>query len=205
MNLTLLALDRPTPDFAAVFTRNAFPGAPIIVGRQRLGEPTLGAVVVNNKVSNVCAPDGVAAAERVCAAVAGGLGLEARQVLPSSTGVIGWRLPVEAMVAALPGALSTLARGSVLPAAQGIMTTDLYPKVRRAQVGGGSIVGFAKGAGMVEPNMATMLVYLLTDLVVPREALRAALRRAVNRSFNLITVDSDTSTSDTVVALSSGA
>jgi glutamate N-acetyltransferase/amino-acid N-acetyltransferase len=205
MNLTLIALDRPTPDFAAVFTRNAFPGAPIIVGRQRLGEPTLGALVVNNKISNVCAPDGVAAAERVCAAVAGGLGLEPRQVLPSSTGVIGWRLPVEAMLAAVPAAVATLAPGSALPAAQGIMTTDLYPKVRRAQVGAGSIVGFAKGAGMVEPNMATMLVYLLTDLAVPRESLRGALRRAVNRSFNLITVDSDTSTSDTVLALSSGA
>jgi glutamate N-acetyltransferase / amino-acid N-acetyltransferase len=204
MTLTLLALDRPTSDFAAVFTRNAFPGAPILIGRQRLGEADLGAVVVNNKISNVCAPDGVAAAERICAAVAAGLQLEARQVLPSSTGVIGWRLPVEAMLGAVPQAVSALAGGSALPAAQGIMTTDLYPKLRRASVGGGSIVGFAKGAGMIEPNMATMLVYLLTDLAVPREALRAALRRAVNRSFNLISIDTDTSTSDTVLALSSG-
>jgi glutamate N-acetyltransferase/amino-acid N-acetyltransferase len=204
MTLTLVALDRPTPDFAAVFTRNAFPGAPVLIGRQRLGEPSLGAVVVNNKVSNVCAPDGVAIAERICAGVAAGLELEPRQVLPSSTGVIGWRLPVEAMLGAVPAAVAALDRGSVLPAAQGIMTTDLYPKVRRAAVGAGSVVGFAKGAGMVEPNMATMLVYLLTDLAVPRDSLRAALRRAVNRSFNLITVDSDTSTSDTVLALSSG-
>jgi glutamate N-acetyltransferase/amino-acid N-acetyltransferase len=205
MSLTLVSLDRPTPDFAAVFTRNAFPGAPIIVGRQRLGEPRLGAVVVNNKVSNVCAPEGVAAAERVCGAVAEGLRLEPRQVLPSSTGVIGWRLPVEAMLGAVPAAISALAPGSVLPAAEAILTTDLYPKIRRAALAGGSIVGFAKGAGMVEPNMATMLVYLLTDLAVPRESLRGALRRAVNRSFNLISVDSDTSTSDTVLALSSGA
>jgi glutamate N-acetyltransferase / amino-acid N-acetyltransferase len=204
MTLTLLALDRPTPDFAAVFTRNAFPGAPIVIGRQRLAQPTLGAVVVNNKISNVCAPDGVPAAERICAAVADGLRLDPTQVLPSSTGVIGWRLPVEAMLGAVPQAIAALAGGSALPAAQGIMTTDLYPKLRRATAGEGSIVGFAKGAGMVEPNMATMLVYLLTDLQVPREALRAALRRAVNRSFNLITVDSDTSTSDTVLALSSG-
>jgi len=204
MTLTLVALDRPTPDFAAVFTRNAFPGAPIVIGRQRLAQPALGAVVVNNKISNVCAPDGVAAAERICAAVAAGLGLEAHQVLPSSTGVIGWRLPVEAMTDAVPRAIAALAGGSALPAAQGIVTTDLYPKVRCATVGGGTVLGFAKGAGMVEPNMATMLVYLLTDLQVPREALRAALRRAVNRSFNLITVDSDTSTSDTVLALSSG-
>jgi glutamate N-acetyltransferase/amino-acid N-acetyltransferase len=205
MTLTLIALERPTADFAAVFTRNAFPGAPIIVGRQRLLEPTLGAVVVNNKISNVCAPDGVAAAERICAAVAAGLRLQPGQVLPSSTGVIGWRLPVEPMLEAVPQAIAALAGGSALPAAQGIVTTDLYPKLRRATLGGGSIVGFAKGAGMIEPNMATMLVYLLTDLAVPRETLRGALRRAVNRSFNLITVDSDTSTSDTVLALSSGA
>jgi glutamate N-acetyltransferase/amino-acid N-acetyltransferase len=204
MTLTLVALDRPTPDFAAVFTRNALPGAPILIGRERLAEPALGAVVINNKISNVCAPGGVASAERICAAVAEGLRLEPRQVLPSSTGVIGWRLPVDPMLAAIPAAIATLAAGSVMPAAQGIMTTDLYPKVRRAVVGGGSIVGFAKGAGMIEPNMATMLVYLLTDLVVPREVLRGALRRAVNRSFNLISIDTDTSTSDTVLALSSG-
>lgn len=204
MTLTLIALDRPTPDFAAVFTRNAFPGAPVLIGRQRLAEASLGAVIINNKISNVCAPDGVAAAERVCAAVGERLQLAPAQVLPSSTGVIGWRLPVEPMLAAVPAAAAALAGGSVLPAAQGIVTTDLYPKVRRAAVGAGSVVGIAKGAGMVEPNMATMLVYLLTDVTVPREALRAALRRAVNRSFNLISVDTDTSTSDTVLALSTG-
>jgi glutamate N-acetyltransferase/amino-acid N-acetyltransferase len=204
MTLTVIALDRPTPDFAAVFTRNALPGAPVLIGRQRLAEPTLGAVLVNNKVSNVGAPGGVETAERLCAAVAGPLGLTARLVLPSSTGVIGWTLPVEAMLAALPAAAAALAPGSVLPAAEGIMTTDLYPKVRRVTVGAGSVVGIAKGAGMIEPNMATMLVYLLTDLAVPREALRGALRRAVNRSFNLISIDSDTSTSDTVAAFASG-
>jgi hypothetical protein len=96
MNLTLIALDKPTPDFAAVFTRNAFPGAPVIIGRRRLDEPTLGAIVVNNKISNVCAPDGVATAERLCAGVAGALGMAPGQVLPSSTGVIGWRIPIEA-------------------------------------------------------------------------------------------------------------
>jgi glutamate N-acetyltransferase/amino-acid N-acetyltransferase len=93
---------------------------------------------------------------------------------------------------------------TVLPAAQAIMTTDLYPKVRRADLGEGTIVGFAKGAGMVEPNLATMLVYLLTDLRVSREELRAALAEAVEASFNRISIDSDTSTSDTVVLLSSG-
>jgi len=204
MTLTLIALDRPTPDFAALFTKNAMPGAPVLIGRQRLAAPALGAVIVNNKISNVCAPGGVAASERICAETARLLGLEAAQVLPSSTGVIGWGLPVEAMSAALPAAAAALAGGSVLPAAEGIVTTDLYPKVRRATVGAGSIVGIAKGAGMVEPNLATMLVYLLTDLAVPRAELRALLAQAVDPSFNAISVDSDTSTSDTVALISSG-
>lgn len=204
MTLTLIALDQPTPDFAALFTKNAMPGAPVLIGRQRLASPALGAVIVNNKISNVCAPGGVAASERICAETARLLGLEATQVLPSSTGVIGWGLPVDAMSAALPAAVATLAGGSVLPAAEGIVTTDLYPKVRRAAVGAGSIVGIAKGAGMVEPNLATMLVYILTDLAVPRAELRTLLAQAINTSFNAISVDSDTSTSDTVALISSG-
>ncbi len=204
MTLTLLALDAPTPDFAVVFTRNALPGAPVVIGRRRLAEPTLGAILVNNKVSNVCAPDGVAASEQICAATARLLGLEAGQVLPSSTGVIGWGLPVEAMLGALPRAVGALAGGSILPAAEGIVTTDLYPKIRSAELGGGRLVGIAKGAGMIEPNLATMLVYVLTDLAVPRAALRAMLDRAVDATFNTISVDSDTSTSDTVALVSSG-
>ena len=204
MTLTLIALDQPTPAFAAMFTRNALPGAPIIVGRQRLHEPTLGAVIVNNKVSNVCAPDGVAASEKICARLANLLNLTPGQILPSSTGVIGWGLPVDAIMDALPQTSATLTNESILPAAEGIVTTDLYPKIRRANVGAGSIVGIAKGAGMIEPNMATMLVYVLTDLNVPRAELRAALQRAVETSFNTISVDSDTSTSDTVALISSG-
>jgi glutamate N-acetyltransferase/amino-acid N-acetyltransferase len=204
MSVTLVALERPTTSFAAKFTRNAFPGAPVIVGRRRLGAASLGAIVVNNKVSNVCAPGGVEAAERICAEAARALGIAAEQVLPSSTGVIGWRLPVDAMIEALPRAAAALQGRSAVPAAEAIMTTDLYPKIRRAEVGEGSIVGIAKGAGMIEPNLATMLVYLLTDLDVPRDALRAALDDAVEPSFNAITVDSDTSTSDTVLLVSSG-
>jgi glutamate N-acetyltransferase/amino-acid N-acetyltransferase len=203
MKLALLALDRPTDAFAAKFTRNAFPGAPVIVGRRRLAGPRLAAIVVNNKVSNVCAPGGVEAAERVCAEAARLLGVAPDEVLPSSTGVIGWRLPVDAMLPALPGAVAALQARSVLPAADAIRTTDLYAKVRRAAVGGGSVVGVAKGAGMIEPNLATMLVFLLTDLDVPREALRAALDVAVEASFQNVTVDSDTSTSDTVALVAS--
>lgn len=117
-----------------------------------------------------------------------------------------WKLPADDMVAAVPAAARALQGDSILPAARGIMTTDMYPKVRAAEVpGGGRIVGIAKGAGMIEPNMATMLVYLLTDVAVERPALQAALQRAVGNSFNCISIDSDQSTSDTVVLLSSGA
>ncbi|GDY13085.1 arginine biosynthesis bifunctional protein ArgJ [Planctomycetota bacterium] len=204
MKLTIIACDRPTADFAAVFTRNAFPGAPVLVGKRRIEEPTLGAIVINNKISNVCAPDGVQASERVCAAAAGLLNLDPGQILPCSTGVIGWRLPVDAMVAHLPAALATLQSASVLPAAEGICTTDLFPKVRRAELFGGSIVGIAKGAGMIEPNLATMLVYLLTDLQVPRNRMRPLLRTTADDTFNRMSIDSDTSTSDTVALVSSG-
>ncbi|HUR56771.1 MAG TPA: bifunctional ornithine acetyltransferase/N-acetylglutamate synthase, partial [Opitutaceae bacterium] len=202
MTLTLIALDRPTPDFAAMFTRNAFPGAPVLIGRRRLHEPALGAIVINNKVSNVCAPGGVEASEQICAATANALGFTGNQILPSSTGVIGWTLPVDSIVAALPLAAASLANQSVLPAAEGIVTTDLFPKVRRAAIGNGSIVGIAKGAGMIEPNLATMLVYLLTDVAIERRELRAMLARGVDASFNAISIDSDTSTSDTVALLS---
>ncbi len=204
MTLTLIAPDKPTADFAVMFTNNAFPGAPVIVGRQRLAEPVLGAIIVNNKISNVCAPGGVETAEQVCAETAKLLGLPATAVLPSSTGVIGWTLPAADMIRHLPEAAAALAGGSILPAAEGIVTTDLYPKIRSATVGAGRIVGIAKGAGMIEPNLATMLVYILTDLAVPRDALRAMLSRVTATSFNAISIDSDTSTSDTVALVSSG-
>lgn len=207
MTVNVIALDQPTASFAAMFTRNAFPGAPIIVGRQRLNEPVLGALVINNKISNVCAPGGVETAEKVCLEAAKLLGLPTTSVLPSSTGVIGWQLPADAIVGALPHAVAALQSASILPAATGICTTDLYPKIRRVDglgTGGkGCVVGIAKGAGMIEPNLATMLVYILTDLDIPREALRQALHEAVEPTFNCMSIDSDTSTSDTIVALAS--
>ncbi len=204
MTLTVIALDQPSTDFGAVFTRNAFPGAPIIVGRRRVEGAKLGAILINNKISNVCAPGGVETAESLCASIAAELGCDAVEVLPSSTGVIGWSLPQTAMQAAIPDAVKSLQSASILPAAEGIVTTDLYPKIRSIRVGNGRIVGIAKGAGMIEPNLATMLVYFLTDIKIPRAQLRQALRDAVDTSFNRISIDSDTSTSDTVVALSSG-
>lgn len=205
MNLGLVALDRPTAAFAAVYTRNALAGAPVTIGRRRLAEPQISALIVNNKVANVGAPGGEATAERVCAGVAAALGCASSAVLPASTGVIGWRLPEPEIAAALPGLVGSLDAGSALPLAEAMMTTDLYPKLRRADLAGGSIVAVAKGAGMIEPNLGTMLAFVLTDLAVPRDMLRAMLPRAADRTFNSISVDSDTSTSDMMVALSSGA
>ncbi|GAB5559468.1 MAG: bifunctional glutamate N-acetyltransferase/amino-acid acetyltransferase ArgJ [Synoicihabitans sp.] len=204
MTVSIIALDQPSPDFAAVFTRNAFPGAPVLIGRERLDAPTLGALVINNKISNVCAPEGIAHAEQVCETVAEQLGLDASQVLPSSTGVIGWQIPVSEMQAVVPTITAQLSTDSILPIAEGIMTTDLYPKVRRWTSGSGSIVGIAKGAGMVEPNMATMLVFILTDIAIDRSVLRKMLKEVTDETFNRISIDSDTSTSDTVALVSSG-
>ena len=211
MSLSLVQLDKPSPAFGAMFTRNAFPGSPVHVGRRRLDEPAIQAVLVNNKISNVCpggdgtAP-GVRDCEVVCQAVADELGLPSgAYVFPSSTGVIGWRLPVDQMVAAIPNAVQTLQSESALPAARSIMTTDRYPKVRSATLpGGGRIVGIAKGAGMIEPHLATMLSFVFTDIIVSREELRQILRRSVDVSFNCLSIDSDESTSDTVFAVSSG-
>ena len=139
----------------------------MLVGRSRLTKGTpLQAIIVNNKVSNVCAGGpsgaGVDAAEEVCASIAEELGLESgSMVLPCSTGVIGWALPKKAIVSAVPLAVAARQPVSAFPAAEGIMTTDRYPKLRSVTLsGGGRVVAFAKGAGMIEPHLATMLVYV---------------------------------------------
>jgi glutamate N-acetyltransferase/amino-acid N-acetyltransferase len=203
MNLSLILLDEPTPSFAACFTRNRFAGAPVRIGRNRLGQARLRGVLINNKVANVGAASGVQDARAVLSELGALLGSPERELLAASTGVIGWRLPVAEMRAALPGLAAGLQRRSLLPVARAIMTTDSWPKLRRARVGQGVILGAAKGAGMIEPNLGTLLVFLLTDLDIPRAALREELARAAELSFNRISVDSDQSTSDMVVAFSS--
>jgi glutamate N-acetyltransferase / amino-acid N-acetyltransferase len=204
MNLSLLALDEPTADFGAVFTRNRFPGAPVLIGRDRLAQPRIRGVLVNNKISNVGTPRGREDAETLLGHLGKVLGTGGESFFAASTGIIGWGLPVAEMEAALPALAGGLAGGSILPMARAIMTTDAFPKVRRAAAGGGGIVGIAKGAGMMEPNMATMLCFLCTDCAVPRDRLRGHLSWCVERSLNRISVDSDQSTSDTAVLLSSG-
>jgi glutamate N-acetyltransferase / amino-acid N-acetyltransferase len=165
-------------------------------------------LVINNKVSNVCGGgDGEADAELVCAAVAKELGLEsASVVLPSSTGVIGWRLPAKELAEDVaPRAAQSLQSDSVLNAASAIMTTDRFPKVRSKTLSNGArIVGIAKGAGMIEPNMATMLSYILTDATVPKDRLQSILSSVVDETFNCLSIDGDESTSDSIVCLASG-
>ena len=210
MRLTVLCLEEPSDMAAAVFTQNAFPGAPVRVGRCRFADKAkLQAVVVNNKISNVSPPDsdgGVSASEELCLELAKKLNLPGggESVLPSSTGVIGWRLPVKEMVQALPTE-EMLKGGSAVAAARGIMTTDRYPKLSAKTFDAGAkLVGIAKGAGMIEPNMATMLSFLMTDISFERTELQAMLEECVAASFNAISVDGDESTSDTVVLISSG-
>ena len=201
--------DGPTDNWAAVFTSNKFPGSPIIVGRKRLAEGgPLNALVINNKVSNVCSGgDGVADSELVCEAVAKALDLEggASTVLPSSTGVIGWRLPAKELASdVVPEAVKNLDATSGLDAATAIMTTDRWPKLRSKTLKSGArIVGIAKGAGMIEPNMATMLSYIMTDATIPKAKMQAMLSKVANQSYNSISVDGDESTSDTVVMVGS--
>ncbi len=205
MTLTLIELDQPSDIFSCLFTSNAFPGAPITVGREVSAAGKIRAILVNNKISNVCAPGGVEDCRAIVTALASELGCEPSEVLPSSTGVIGWKLPVATMIDHLPEVREALQAETIFPAAEGIVTTDLYPKVRSRNVGAARIVGIAKGAGMIEPNLATMLVYILTDAAIEKAELDALFREAVSSSFNRITVDSDQSTSDTAVCLSSGA
>lgn len=157
MNLTIIMTDKPTDSFAAMFTSNKFPGGPIIIGRERMQTSTfLQAIAVNNKISNVCPGGsnnfGASDSDQVCQAVADQLGLPSKTlVFPSSTGIIGWRLPVEAIKGGVPVAAATLQSKSIYPAALGITTTDRYPKIRSATSASKkwSVVGIAKGAGMI--------------------------------------------------------
>ena len=205
MNMTALVLDEPTESFAAVFTRNAFPGYPVRIGRELLSEDKTQGVLINNKIANVCAPGGYEAALKITSAFREQMGDRlTAPVFPSSTGVIGWSLPEDAMKKSLPVLAGSLQNSSALSAAKGIMTTDAFPKLRSISVGDGTICGIAKGAGMIEPNMATMLVFLMTDIQIERQALREILSRVADCTFNRISVDSDQSTSDSVFLFSSG-
>ncbi len=189
---------------AAVFTRNHFPGAPIVLGRETIRGGTLRAIVANSKVSNVATgARGLENARRMAAAAAAEIGTGADRVLVSSTGVIGVQLPVEKIETGIRGMAADL-QTDPLVGAEGIMTTDTHPKALSTSVGASTITWVAKGSGMIEPNMATMLAYIFTDAAIAAPTLDRMLRTAVARSFNMLSVDTDTSTSDTCAILANG-
>ena len=192
---------------AGVFTQNRFCAAPVILARRNLGEGDIRALVVNTGNANAgTGADGLKRAARVCEALAGHLGCDAAQVLPFSTGVIMEPLPADRIVAALPRALFD--KADWFSAAEAIMTTDTVPKAfsRKIKLSTGQAVvtGIAKGAGMIKPDMATMLGFVATDAAVPQKKLAAITQRAADRSFNAITVDGDTSTNDSFIVVATG-
>ena len=198
---------------AGVYTQNRFCAAPVVLTRQHLSmlDPgtSVRALLVNTGCANAgTGEEGLAAARETCAALAHALGCTAAQVLPFSTGVIMESLPVERIRAGLPQCLAQLRADAWADAAEAIMTTDTVPKAvsRRASVGGATITvtGIAKGAGMIHPNMATMLGYIATDARISLALVRKAVAYAADRSFNSITVDGDTSTNDSFMLIATG-
>lgn len=192
---------------AGVFTQNRYCAAPVQVCREQLAAGSaIRALVINTGNANAgTGADGLARARRTAAALAGLLGVQPQQVLPFSTGVIMETLPVERIEAGLPAALADLAPAHWAEAATGIMTTDTLPKAasRQVQIGGKTVTvtGISKGAGMIRPNMATMLGFIATDAVIAPALLQPLVKAAADASFNRITIDGDTSTNDSFVLI----
>ncbi len=207
-DLTMLEF-APGTTVAGVFTRNLCPGAPIDWCRAALKGGKARALVVNAGNANVfTGKAGREATAATAAAAAALVGCKPREVFLASTGVIGETLPHDRLTAALPALHAALSPDRWPDAARGIMTTDTFPKaaLRTATIGDATVTlaGIAKGSGMIAPDMATMLSFLATDAKIPAAALQALLSKGVGRSFNCITVDSDTSTSDTVLLFATG-
>lgn len=194
---------------AGVFTQSAFCAAPVMVAKDHLSQGSVRYLLVNSGNANACTGErGLADARATCAAVAEGGGASAAQVLPFSTGVIGEYLPLEKIITAVPEAIRTLDENGWENAARAIMTTDTCPKGASVQFNWQgktvSVSGVAKGAGMIRPNMATMLAFVATDATVSQPVLHKILRAAADRSFNRITIDGDTSTNDASMLMASG-
>ena len=200
----------PGTRVAGVFTQNRFCAAPVLLCRQHLAQDQeIRALIVNTGNANAgTGEEGMQRAMQTCTALADLLGCKPEQVLPFSTGVIMEPLPVDRIVAGLPDCITDLREDNWLNAAEAIMTTDIVAKgvSRKISIGGKAvtITGIAKGSGMIHPNMATMLGYIATDAAVSQQALESMIQYTVNRSFNCITVDGDTSTNDALVLMATG-
>ena len=208
-DLTLIEISEGSAT-AAVFTQNAFRAAPVLVAERNNEAVSARYILINSGNANAGTGDpGMVACEQSCSALSELTHTSPGEVLPFSTGVIGEVLPVDALNAALPEAISDLGSNNWERAAQAIMTTDTVPKLRSkvVMISNGTacqLVGMSKGSGMIQPNMATMLGFIATDAVISREMLDGMLRTAVNQSFNRITVDGDTSTNDAVTLSATG-
>ena len=209
-DVALIVSDNPCAA-AGLFTQSRLPGAPVIVSRRHLKRGRVQAIVCNSGISNVATGQrGIDDAGNMAKQVAGFIGCAAGEVLVASTGVIGHYLPMDKVGRGIEAAASNLARGPAADAhaARAVMTTDLVPKLahRRLRISDKlvTIGGIAKGSGMIAPNMATMLAFITTDAAIDTPLLRKALREAVATSFNRITIDQDTSTSDSVFLLAGG-
>lgn len=194
---------------AGVFTQNRFCAAPVLICRDHLKQQTPRFLVINSGNANAgTGEQGLANAREVCNSLSGLTGLSNEQILPFSTGVIGEQLPVTPFMDSFPAALASLQQDNWTAAARAIMTTDTLPKAlsKKLKLGDKEIVitGIAKGAGMIEPNMATMLAYVATDAAIEPALLQKMLKRSVDQSFNSITVDGDTSTNDALVLIATG-
>jgi glutamate N-acetyltransferase/amino-acid N-acetyltransferase len=195
---------------AGVFTRNRVQAAPVLLDRQRISAGVCRALIVNSGNANCCTGDqGMQAAIQMAKAAADGLSVAEDEVLVASTGVIGEHLPVEKIEAAVPGLIDRLDTEGVSDLAEAIMTTDTVPKVvsRQGELDGRvfTITGVAKGSGMIRPDMATMLCFVMTDIQASPGVLKQLLVASVDRSLNRITVDGDTSTNDTALLMANGA
>ncbi len=207
-DLALIEL-APGSRVAGVFTKNRFCAAPVHVCRAHLKQGSVRALVINTGVANAgTGAAGLEAARQSCAAVAKLMDLRAEQVLPFSTGVILEPLPIERLRAGLPAALAALEADGWFDAAHAIMTTDTVAKAASRKLGFGgmttTITGMAKGAGMIRPNMATMLGFLATDAAISQPMLERLVKEAADESFNCITFDGDTSTNDSFVLIATG-
>ena len=198
----------PGAAVAGVFTRNRFCAAPVLLAKKCLRNQVCALVVNTGNANAGTGKDGLARALSVCTALAHQLKCEPTQVLPFSTGVIMEPLPVERLAAGLPAAIADLREGNWFSAAQAIMTTDTVPKAHSVKVrlsgGMATVTGIAKGAGMIRPDMATMLGFVATDAKVAPAVLRAMVKRVADRSFNCATVDGDTSTNDSFMLIATG-
>jgi glutamate N-acetyltransferase/amino-acid N-acetyltransferase len=194
---------------AGVFTTNRVKAAPVLLSRERVKSGKGQAILVNSGCANACTGQkGIRDGQRLSRQIASALKIDPREVFLASTGVIGKALPLETMEMRIPLLVASLSSGGLADAARAIMTTDTKPKaaVVRGRVNGKEVTlaGIAKGAGMISPKMATLLVFVLTDTAVSPAALRKALKDGVQESFNRITVDGDMSTNDTLLILANG-